>query len=105
VIDARLEDGRVDLYDASSGMYRRTIRTGTPPTGVRCEGDEVEITVTDGTVEIYNADGSTSARSVAKRVCPASTRQHHTAGNDAVDTRFTLNASLAGIRAPGRCRE
>jgi hypothetical protein len=57
VIDARLQDGQVDLYDASSGMFRRTIRTSTPPTGVRSEGNEVEITVADGTVEIYNAHG------------------------------------------------
>jgi hypothetical protein len=38
-------------------MYRRTIRTTTIPTGVRSDGDEVEITVANGTVEVYNAHG------------------------------------------------
>jgi hypothetical protein len=57
VIDARLQDGQVDVYDASSGMYRRAIRTRTTPTSVCSEGNEVEITVADGTVEIYDAYG------------------------------------------------
>lgn len=57
MIDARIENGQVDLYDASSGMYRRTIRTGSAPAGVEAEGDEVAITLQDGSVEVYNTHG------------------------------------------------
>jgi hypothetical protein len=58
MVEARIENGQVDLYDASSGMYRRTIRTRSKPTKVTAEGDEVAITVQDGTTEIYDTQGS-----------------------------------------------
>lgn len=57
MIEARIENGQVDLYDASSGMFRRTIRTGSAPTGVEAEGDEVAITLQNGTTEVYDAQG------------------------------------------------
>jgi hypothetical protein len=57
MIDARIEDGQVDLYDASSGMYRRTIRPGGMPTSVQAEGDEVVITLQNGSVDVYSSQG------------------------------------------------
>ena len=57
MIDARIEHGQVDLYDASSGMYKRTIRPGGVPTSVRAEGDEVAITLQNGSVDIYSTHG------------------------------------------------
>ena len=57
MIEARIEDGQVDLYDASSGMFRRTIRTRARPTVVQAEGDEVAITLQDGSTEIYDTHG------------------------------------------------
>jgi hypothetical protein len=57
MVDARIENGQVDLYDASSGMYKRTIRTGIMPTGVEAEGDEVAITLQNGSIEVYNLHG------------------------------------------------
>ncbi len=57
MIDARIDHGQVDLYDASSGMYKRTIRPGGTPTSVRAEGDEVAITLQNGSVDVYSAQG------------------------------------------------
>ena len=57
MIDARIENGQVDLYDASTGMYKRTIRPGSPPTSVRAEGDEVAITFQNGSVDVYSSHG------------------------------------------------
>ena len=57
MIDARIEDGQVDLYDASSGMYNRTIRPGGTPTSVESEGDEVVITLQNGSVDVYSTHG------------------------------------------------
>jgi hypothetical protein len=57
VIEPRIENDQVDLYDASSGMYRRTIRPGGMPTSVQVEGDEVAITLQSGTVDIYSSNG------------------------------------------------
>jgi hypothetical protein len=57
MIDARIEHGQVDLYDASSGMYKRTIRPGGAPTSVRAEGDEVAITLQNGSVDVYSTHG------------------------------------------------
>jgi hypothetical protein len=38
-------------------MYRITIRPGDTPTNVRVEGDEVAITLQNGTVDIYSTNG------------------------------------------------
>lgn len=57
MIDARIENGQVDLYDASSGMYRRTIRPGGPPTSVHADRDEIAITLQNGTVDVYSTHG------------------------------------------------
>jgi len=57
MIETRIENNQVDLYDASSGMYRRTIRPGGTPTGVQVEGDEVAITLQNGSVDIYSTNG------------------------------------------------
>ena len=57
MIEPRIENDQVDLYDASSGMYRRTIRPGGTPTSVQVEGDEVAITLQSGTVDIYSSNG------------------------------------------------
>ena len=57
MLDARIDHGQVDLYDASSGMYRRTIRPGGTPTDVRADGDELAITLQDGTVHVYSSQG------------------------------------------------
>ncbi len=57
MIEPRIENDQVDLYDASSGMYRRTIRPGGMPTSVQVEGDEVAITLQSGTVDIYSSNG------------------------------------------------
>ena len=58
MIDARIQDGQIDLYDASSGMYKRTIRPEGIPKSVRADRDEVEITLWNGTVDVYSAHGS-----------------------------------------------
>ena len=58
MIDARIRDGQVDLYDASSGMYKRTIRPEGIPTSVRADRDEVEITLRNGTIDVYSAHGA-----------------------------------------------
>jgi hypothetical protein len=57
MMEPRIENDQVDLYDASSGMYRRTIRPGDTPTNVQVEGDEVAITLQNGTVDIYSTNG------------------------------------------------
>ncbi len=57
MIDARIEHGQVDLYDASSGMYKRTIRPGGTPMSVRSDGDEVAITLENGRVDVYSTHG------------------------------------------------
>jgi hypothetical protein len=57
MIEPRITNDEVDLYDASSGMYRRTIRPGSTPISVRAEGDEVVITLQNGSVDIYSTDG------------------------------------------------
>jgi hypothetical protein len=57
MIDARIENGQVDLYDASSGMYKRTIRPGGPPTSVEADRDEIAITLQNGTVDVYSMQG------------------------------------------------
>jgi hypothetical protein len=38
-------------------MYKRTIRPGGAPTSVRAEGDEVAITLQNGSVDIYSTHG------------------------------------------------
>ena len=48
MIDARIENGQVDLYDASSGMYKRTIRPGGAPASVRADRDEIAIKLQSG---------------------------------------------------------
>ena len=57
MIDARIENGQVDLYDASSGMYRRTIRPGSPPASVQTDRDEIAITFQNGSVDVYSTHG------------------------------------------------
>ena len=57
MIDARIENGQVDLYDASSGMYKRTIRPGGPPASIRTDGDEIAITLQNGSVDVYSVQG------------------------------------------------
>jgi hypothetical protein len=57
VIETRIENDQVDLYDGSSGMYRRTIRPGATPTSVEVEGNEVAITLQNGRVVIYSTHG------------------------------------------------
>jgi len=57
MIETRIENDQVDLYDASSGMYRRTIRPGATPTSVEVEGDEIAITLHDGRVDVYSVHG------------------------------------------------
>ncbi len=57
MIDARIENGQVDLYDASSGMYKRTIRPGGPPMSVRADREEIAITLQNGNVDIYSTQG------------------------------------------------
>jgi len=57
MIETRIENDQVELYDASSGMYRRTIRPGATPTSVEVEGDEVAITLDTGRVDIYSSHG------------------------------------------------
>jgi hypothetical protein len=57
MIETRIENNQVDLYDASSGMYRRTIHPAGTPTGVEVEGDEVVITLQNGNVDIYSTNG------------------------------------------------
>jgi hypothetical protein len=57
MIDARIENGQVDLYDASSGMYRRSIQTGSPPASVHTDRDEVTITFQNGSVDVYSTQG------------------------------------------------
>jgi hypothetical protein len=57
VFETRIENDQVDLYDASSGMYRRTIRPGDKPTSVHVDGDEVAITLQNGSVDIYSTNG------------------------------------------------
>jgi hypothetical protein len=57
MLDARLENGQVDLYDASSGMYKRTIRPGGTPASVRTDRDEIAITFQNGSVDIYSTHG------------------------------------------------
>lgn len=57
MIETRIENGQVDLYDGSSGMFRKTIRPGGTPTRVDVQGDEVAITLQDGSVGIYGTDG------------------------------------------------
>jgi hypothetical protein len=57
MIETRIEKDEVELYDASSGMYRRTIRPGATPTSVEVEGDEIAITLDNGRVDIYSVQG------------------------------------------------
>jgi len=57
MFETRIENDQVDLYDASSGMYRRTIRPGATPTSVEVEGDEIAITLDNGRVDIYSVHG------------------------------------------------
>jgi hypothetical protein len=57
MLDARIENGQVDLYDASSGMYKRTIRPGGAPASVRADRDEVAITLENGSVDVYSTQG------------------------------------------------
>jgi hypothetical protein len=57
MIDARIENGQVDLYDASSGMYKRTIRPGSSPASVEADRDEVSITFENGSVDVYSTQG------------------------------------------------
>ncbi len=57
MIDARIENGQVDLYDASSGMYKRTIRPGGTPASVEADRDEIAITLQNGSVDIYSTLG------------------------------------------------
>jgi hypothetical protein len=57
MIDARIENGQVDLYDASSGMYRRTIRPGGIPASVRADRDEIAIKLQSGSTDIYSTQG------------------------------------------------
>ncbi len=57
MIETRIENGQVDLYDGSSGMFRKTIRPGGTPTRVDVQGNEVAITLQDGSVGIYGTDG------------------------------------------------
>jgi hypothetical protein len=57
MLDARIENGQVDLYDASSGMYKRTIRPGGPPTSVHADRDEIAITLQNGSVDVYSTQG------------------------------------------------
>jgi hypothetical protein len=57
MIDARIENGQVDLYDASSGMYKRTIRPGSPPASVQADRDEIAITFQNGSVDVYSTQG------------------------------------------------
>jgi hypothetical protein len=57
VIETRIENDQVDLYDGSSGMYRRTIRPGGTPTDVEVEGDEIAITLQNGNVDFYSTNG------------------------------------------------
>lgn len=57
MIDARIENGQVDLYDASSGMYRRTIHTGGQPASVQTDREEIAITFQNGSVDVYSTQG------------------------------------------------
>ena len=57
MIEPRIDNDQVDLYDASSGMYKRTIRPGSTPMSVRAEGAEVAITFQNGSVDIYSTQG------------------------------------------------
>ena len=57
MIEPRITNDEVDVYDASSGMCRRTIRPGSTPISVRAEGDEVVITFKNGSVDIYSENG------------------------------------------------
>ena len=57
MIEPRITNDEVDLYDASSGMFTRTIRPGSTPISVRAEGDEVLITFQNGSVDIYSTNG------------------------------------------------
>jgi hypothetical protein len=57
MIDARIENGQVDLYDASSGMYKRTIRPGGTPASVEADRDEIAITFQNGSVDVYSTLG------------------------------------------------
>ena len=57
MIETRIENDQVDLYDGSSGMYRRTIRPGATPTSVEVAGDEIAITLANGCVDIYTTNG------------------------------------------------
>jgi hypothetical protein len=57
MIDARIENGQVDLYDASSGMYKRTIRPGGTPASVQADRDEIAIKLQNGSTDIYSTQG------------------------------------------------
>jgi len=57
MIEPRIENDVVDLYDSSSGMYRRTIRPGSTPISVQAEGGEIAITFQNGSVDIYSTQG------------------------------------------------
>jgi len=59
---AKVENGSVKLYDANSGMMRRTI--GYNAVSAVVNGSTVSVTKTDGRVEIYDANSGMLQRTI-----------------------------------------
>jgi hypothetical protein len=60
---AKVENGQVSLYDASSGSYQRGIGSGNA-VSAQVQGDTVAITLQDGRVEIYDANSGSYQRTI-----------------------------------------